>query len=117
MSGELKPLGINVTCVFPGVFRTNFFSQGSLNWEDLNTISDYDLARQNQKKFLSASDRQQKGDPVKGMQVLIQAVNSDNPPVNLVLGSDAYQLADKKIEIVNTELATWRNKGVDTDFE
>lgn len=117
LSGELKPLGINVTCVLPGNFRTDFLSQGSLNWEDLKNITDYDSARQNQKKFLSASDWQQKGNPVKGMQVLIQAINSDNPPIHLLLGSDAYQLADKKIELVKDELATWRNKGTDTNFE
>ncbi len=117
LSGELKPFGIHVTCVFPGVFRTNFFSQGSLNWEDLNNIADYDLARQNQKKFLSASDRQQKGNPTKGRQVLIQAVNSDTPPTHLLLGSDAYQLADKKMELVKDELASWHSKGTDTNFE
>lgn len=102
--------------VSPGDFRTNFLSDGSLQWSDKNTISNYDTAREEQKAVLVNNNKKQKGDPNKGMAVLIEAVESNEMPIHLTLGSDAYKLREEKTKLIEQELAQWKEKASKTDF-
>ncbi|MGF2052388.1 SDR family oxidoreductase [Enterococcus casseliflavus] len=117
LNHELNPIGIKVMSVLPGNFRTNFLSAGSLQWADTNTISEYDALREEQRTNLTNGDKMQEGDPEKGMQVVIEAIESDLMPIHLTLGSDAYLLREEKAEQIKEELVRWEKLAVQTDFD
>lgn len=60
--------------------------------------------------------RHQAGDPVKAAQVLLKLVAADNPPVHLLLGSDALRLVREKIGSLNGEIEAWETVSQSTDF-
>lgn len=68
-------------------------------------------------QFLDKIEGTQPGDPDKAAQVLIQVVNSDNPPLRLVLGKYAYSKFRNKIESLTAELDAWEQIAASTDFE
>jgi NAD(P)-dependent dehydrogenase (short-subunit alcohol dehydrogenase family) len=112
---EAKPLGINVTVVLPGYFRTNFLKSGSL-LTPVNEIADYKATRDSQEMHQNQIDGNQPGDPVKGANAIIDAANEANPPLHLFLGSDAYAMAKNKIGLMDRELETWKALTTGTDF-
>lgn len=112
---ELAPLGIRVTIVEPGAFRTNF--AGEANMRPAATIQDYQATTEPLRQYLYGNDGQQPGDPAKAAQAMIQVVESEKPPLRLVLGVDAYQGWEKKYAAMRDELATWRSVGEATAFD
>ncbi|MCJ8209815.1 oxidoreductase [Mucilaginibacter sp. RS28] len=113
---ELKPFGIHVTIVQPGYFRTNFLSKGSMATPG-NPIAEYDNVRQSVDMHQNQIDQQQPGDPVKGVAAIIKVASAENPPLNLFLGADAYQVAQDKIAYVQKDLDNWKAVTVSTGFE
>jgi NAD(P)-dependent dehydrogenase (short-subunit alcohol dehydrogenase family) len=88
LHGELAPLGIHVTVVEPGSFRTEFLSAGSVHQAKQN-ISDY---ADTVGKFLTgmeASNGHQPGDPVKAVAAIRKLADAPEPPLRLQLGSDS----------------------------
>ncbi|MEM7580059.1 MAG: short-chain dehydrogenase/reductase, partial [Cyanobacteria bacterium P01_A01_bin.80] len=59
----------------------------------------------------------QPGDPAKAAEAIIKVINSENPPLRLVLGKYAYTKFRKKIESLKTELDKWEAVSANTDFE
>ncbi|MHC5534528.1 SDR family oxidoreductase [Priestia megaterium] len=116
LAQEVKPLGINVTSVKPGEFRTNFLSTGSLSARGENPIDDYDQIRNEQEVGLGQSDRNQQGDPDKGMDLLIRISKEVNPPLHLFLGPDAYEVANNKIKNVQKDMEDWKDLATSTNF-
>lgn len=116
LAHELKPLGIHVTSLKPGDFRTNFLSPGSLEWPDQNPINDYNQIRKEQEEGLNKNDKNQGGDPEKFAELVIQVSKEANPPLHLFVGSDAYELANKKIEDVQKEMEAWKALATSTGF-
>ncbi|MBB3112137.1 NAD(P)-dependent dehydrogenase (short-subunit alcohol dehydrogenase family) [Paenibacillus phyllosphaerae] len=114
---ELQPLGIHVTSLKPGGFRTNFLSPGSLFWSDRDPIEDYDQIRQNTQANLGKNDKNQGGDPNKFAELLIRISKEDQPPLHLFIGTDAYKLATSKIENIQKEMDTWRVIATSTGFD
>lgn len=112
--GEVAPLGIKVTIVEPGPFRTDFIGRSLERAK--NSIDDYKPTVGQFLQFLDKIEGSQPGDPEKAAQVLIQVVNSENPPTRLVLGKYAYGKFRQKIKSLNTELGTWESVAVNTDF-
>ena len=106
---EVAPLGIRVTLVEPGAFRTGF--AGTANLRPATTIADYAAAIEPIRQYLYGNDGKQLGDPRKAAQVMIQAVESDDPPLRLMLGADAYALWEQKLAAMQAELARWRSLG------
>jgi len=106
---EVAPLGIRVTLVEPGAFRTSF--AGTANLRPATTISDYAAAIEPIRQYLYGNDGKQLGDPRKAAQVMIKAVESDDPPLRLMLGADAYDLWEQKLAAMQAELARWRPLG------
>lgn len=111
---ELKPLGIRVTIVQPGPFRTNFIGE-SLQCAE-NHISDYDRTSGKFLQFLKKMEGQQPGDPAKAVQAIIAVVNAERPPLRLVLGKYANEKAQKSIITAENERAKWASIGLPTDF-
>lgn len=109
---EVKPLGIRVTLIEPGAFRTDFASSAAMRAE--REIGDYAALTAGVDEYFRTQNGQQVGDPAKGVQVMIDMVESANPPVRLMLGEDAYQLWEGSVASRNRDLSQWRDRGIDT---
>lgn len=116
LAQEVQPFGIHVTAIKPGYFRTNFLSPGSISGTSTNLIDDYTTMREGQEAFLKDFDQNQPGDPEKAMDVLIQVSESENPPLHLFLGQDAYEVAKSKIASIEKDLADWEALATSTNF-
>jgi NAD(P)-dependent dehydrogenase (short-subunit alcohol dehydrogenase family) len=111
---EVKPLGIHVTIVEPGTFRTEF--AGAANMSPEQSIDAYQPVVEPLRQYLYGNHGQQPGDPRKAALAMIQAVESDDPPLRLILGKDAYDLWAQKRAAEQDEINTWRAVGEDTAF-
>lgn len=109
---EVKPLGIRVTLIEPGAFRTGFAGSAAMKAE--GRIQDYAALNAGMEDYYATQDGQQMGDPVKAAQVIIDMVDGDTAPVRLMLGEDAYQLWEGAVASRARDLATWRQRGEDT---
>ncbi|NIJ54066.1 oxidoreductase [Dyadobacter arcticus] len=116
LAAEVKSFGIKVTVVEPGYFRTNFLTSGSLGTPK-NEIAEYKEVREVQNAHQQDINGNQPGDPAKAADVLIRIASEANPPLNLFLGQDAYDLAQAKIEAVGKELENWKEVTISTGFE
>jgi NAD(P)-dependent dehydrogenase (short-subunit alcohol dehydrogenase family) len=114
LAAELKPLGIKVTIVQPGPFRTDFIGRSLQRAQ--NHIADYDRTSGKFLRFLESMEGKQPGDPAKAAEAIISAVESDAPPLRLVLGRYANDKARKKFAEAERERATWEHIGLPTDF-
>lgn len=114
LANDLKPLGIYVTAVAPGWFRTNFAKPDSIAFGK-NQLQAYDFIRTAHQKF-NEMDGKQAGDPDKLGMALIQLVNSPNPPTTLFLGTDAWQRANTKVAQLSAQLEEWKQLSQSTDF-
>ncbi len=112
---EVKPLGIHVTIIEPGAFRTEF--SGAANMRPEKSITDYEPVVEPIRQYLYGNDGKQPGDPRKAALAIIKAVESDAPPLRLMLGADAYGLWEKKRAELDAELEEWRDVGVNTAFD
>lgn len=112
---EVKPLGINVTIVEPGAFLTNF--AGDANMQPSNEIDDYKAVIEPIQKYLYGNHGKQPGDPKKAALAMIQAIESQNPPLRLMLGADAYGLWEQKRTAERQEFEQWKEIGIDTAYE
>ncbi len=115
LAKEVASLGIKVTIVEPGAFRTDFNGR-SLSTPD-QLIDDYAATSGEFLKWIQEMDGKQPGDPDKAAEAMIQAVESENPPLRLALGADAVSAISEKLESVKVELDTWKQVAVNTAFE
>lgn len=94
LSEELRPYNVHVTNVMPGFLRTEFLTPTSFKMANLET-SAYKESIEQRLTFASKMNGTQPGDPFKVAKVYQQIVAMDTPPTELMLGSDAYQIALK----------------------
>lgn len=113
LAAELKPLGIKVTIVQPGPFRTDFIRRSLERAE--GHIADYDRTSGKFVRFLETMEGRQPGDPAKAAQAILAAVESETPPLRLVLGKYATGKARRKLADADRELAAWEHIGLATD--
>jgi NAD(P)-dependent dehydrogenase (short-subunit alcohol dehydrogenase family) len=114
MSHELKPLGIKVLIVEPGPFRTDWAGR-SAN-EAPRTISDYATTAQARTDTMRTNSGKQPGDPVRAAEAIIKAVESDDPPLRLLLGKAALTNARIKIEALKKDFDGWESVSAGADF-
>jgi len=114
LAAELKPLGIKVTIVQPGPFRTDFIGRSLERAE--NHIADYDRSSGKFLRFLETMDGRQPGDPARAAEAIIAAVESEAPPLRLVLGKYANDKTRKKLSDAERERAAWEPVGLPADF-
>ena len=102
LRAELQPLGISVTVVEPGAFRTDF--AGRSLTQSSTVIDDYAETAGKRRKEHDTMHGTQPGDPAKAAQAIITAVESDEPPAFLLLGNDALntyrQLAAARLDSI-----------------
>jgi NAD(P)-dependent dehydrogenase (short-subunit alcohol dehydrogenase family) len=115
LAAEVVPLGIKVTIVEPGPFRTEFLA-GSLALAK-NVIPDYDKTAGITRAGASTRNGNQPGDPSRAAAAIIKAMTSENPPLHLLLGRLAYEQANKKINHLQNDIETWREVTLGADFE
>lgn len=115
LANDLKPLGINVSTVLPGWFRTSFAKEESIELSE-KQIPDYEYIRAAHEKFKS-TDGKQIGNPDKVADVLMKLINESTPPVNLFIGSDAYKRASSKIEDLTKNIEIWKEESFSTDYK
>jgi NAD(P)-dependent dehydrogenase (short-subunit alcohol dehydrogenase family) len=111
---EVKPLGIDVLIVEPGPFRTNW--AGPSIKQSATQIDDYAATAGERRKQTSARSGNQAGDPVRAAQAIIDAALSDKPPLRLLLGKTALELARKKLDLLRQDFDTWEATTVGADF-
>ncbi|RYD76150.1 MAG: SDR family oxidoreductase [Sphingobacteriales bacterium] len=116
LAAEVKSLGIKATVVEPGYFRTAFLTSGSLAVPK-NPIDAYKEVRDSQAAHQNDINNQQPGDPAKAADVIIGAAESENAPLHLFLGPDAYQVADAKIADVQKDMENWKGLATSTNFD
>lgn len=114
LAAELRPLGIKVTIVQPGPFRTEFIGHSLERAE--HQIADYDRTSGKFLRFLEAMEGKQPGDPAKAAEAIIAAVESDTPPLRLALGKYANDKTRKKFADAEKEHAAWEHVGLSTDY-
>ncbi|MGJ5675240.1 MAG: oxidoreductase [Nostochopsis sp.] len=115
LAREVASLGIKVTIVEPGAFRTDFNGRSLVVAE--TPIGDYEEVIGGFRQWIKDIDGKQPGDPVKAAAAMIQAVESENPPLRLALGKDALDAIADKLESVKTELDAWREVSTNTAYE
>lgn len=116
LAAEVKSFGVTVTIVSPGYFRTSFLSADSLR-VPANEIAAYKEVREAQTAHQHEINGNQPGDPEKAVAVMIEVAESQNPPLHLLLGQDAYNLAYAKMDALKKEMDTWKALATATDME
>ena len=111
---EVSPLGIKVIVVEPGEFRTDF-SGRSLK-QSRTVIADYAETAGRRRIENDTTDGHQMGDPARGAQLIITAVEASNPPSLLLLGSDAVRVVNDALDKVRAEVEAWKKYSFTTYF-
>lgn len=106
LAAEVAPLGIKLTIVEPGPFRTNF--AGTSLKQAVNRIADYEATAGAFRNRMEQVTGQQEGNPAKAAAAIIQITQAENPPLRLPLGKIAVNTITSKLESVRTDLDNWR---------
>jgi NAD(P)-dependent dehydrogenase (short-subunit alcohol dehydrogenase family) len=114
LSKECEPLGIRAFIVEPGPFRTDWAGR-SLKMPK-NAIADYAATAGIRRHNISGSSGKQAGDPIRACLAMIQAVESEKPPMRLVLGKMALDTARAKLAQVQTDLNAWQETTLGADY-
>lgn len=112
---EVKSLGIHVTALAPGQFRTDW--AGRSMDRAPRSIPAYDAIMDPIRAARQAKSGRQPGDPAKAAQALLKLVDSDAPPTRLYLGDDALAVVEQKLDLMRTEIATWEALSRSTNFD
>jgi len=115
LAAEAKDFNIRATVVYPGYFRTSFLTGDSLRVPE-NPIAAYTAVRSSQEMHEQSINGNQPGDPEKAAAAMIHVAESEQAPLHLFLGEDAYNLAQTKIDLVETELENWKSTTLSTAF-
>ena len=114
LAAELAPLGIHVTIVEPGPFRTGFLGRtGQLS---ALRIPDYDATAGKARIYYVDQIGKQPGDPLRAVEAMMQVVESPNPPLRLLLGRNALQRVRAKLDTWQKEIAAWESTTTGADF-
>jgi NAD(P)-dependent dehydrogenase (short-subunit alcohol dehydrogenase family) len=113
LAAEVAHLGIRVTIVEPGAFRTDFNTR-SLRWSE--PMPDYSEFMGPELEEFEAFRGNEPGDPCRAAQAIITAVGLDDPPLRLPLGADAFSEIRAYLQTRLTELDSTELIGADTGF-
>ena len=115
LAKEVEPLGMHVTCVEPGPFRTDWAGR-SLK-QTPNKIADYAETAGARLKGTSDGSGKQAGDPRRAGELMIEITQVANPPHQLVLGAWGVDAVDKRLAGMRKEFDAWRDRGAATDYD
>jgi NAD(P)-dependent dehydrogenase (short-subunit alcohol dehydrogenase family) len=115
LAAEVAPLGVRVTIVEPGAFRTNW--SGPSMRQSASAIGDYAETAGTRRAATLATYGHQPGDPVKAAEAVITAVGSAEPPLRLLLGKAAYEIATARLDTLRATFDEWRELTLSTDYQ
>jgi NAD(P)-dependent dehydrogenase (short-subunit alcohol dehydrogenase family) len=110
---EVAPLGITVTAVAPGSFRTDWAGRSMARTP--RSIPDYDELFDPIRATRRQKSGKQLGDPAKAARVMLDVIDSPSPPAHLLLGSDALGLVRQKLSELTAEIDQWEAISRSTD--
>jgi NAD(P)-dependent dehydrogenase (short-subunit alcohol dehydrogenase family) len=111
---ECGPLGIKVTCIEPGPFRTDWAGR-SLK-QTPSTIADYEESAGARLRQTAAKTGSQPGDPVRAAATMIHITEVDDPPRHFVLGAFGVDAVTKALTKHLAEVERWRDLSLGADF-
>ncbi|AHG46285.1 oxidoreductase [Rhizobium leguminosarum bv. trifolii CB782] len=114
LAKEVAPFGIKVTVIEPGGFRTDFAGASTVLTEGR---AEYAATVGATVRFQREYDGRQPGDPAKAAAVVIHIAGLDQPPLRLLLGSDAVRNVEKADAARIEADREWRAVSVSTDFD
>jgi NAD(P)-dependent dehydrogenase (short-subunit alcohol dehydrogenase family) len=114
LAQEVKGLGIKVTAIAPGSFRTEWAGRSMVRSE--RSVSDYDTVFDPVRKRRLDNSGQQPGDPAEAARVLLEIAESDEPPTHLLLGRDALKLVKERLAALHEEIQAWEPVSRSTDY-
>jgi NAD(P)-dependent dehydrogenase (short-subunit alcohol dehydrogenase family) len=114
LAEDVKSLGVKVTLVAPGSFRTNFLNGESIAVAE-RPIDDYKEITEARKLYLKR-DGQQPGDPEKAAAAIIKVAAQENPPLHLLLGGDAYNRVLTRLDTLHNEIRLMGEVTCSTDL-
>jgi NAD(P)-dependent dehydrogenase (short-subunit alcohol dehydrogenase family) len=115
LAAEVAPLGIHVTIVEPGPFRTDFLGRSGV--EAQQRIADYDPTAGKTRQYFHDQAGKQAGDPAKAVAAMIAAVEAEDPPKHLILGKIAFNRMSQRLDQWKQELEAWRDVSLGADFD
>ncbi len=113
LSKEVEHLGIKVTIVEPGGFRTDF--AGRSFTQPANRIDDYITSERTD--AIGEYHNNQPGDPVKAVKAMIEIADMENPPLRLPLGEDALENMEAKLKALKENIEEMREIAVNTKVD
>ncbi len=113
MRSEMAPFGVHVTTLCPGSFRTDWAGRSMVRTD--RSIADYDSLFDPIREARQAVSGKQLGDPQKLAAAVLTLVASENPPPQLLLGSDALKHVTARIDRLQQEIEAWKALTVSTD--
>lgn len=111
---EVAPLGIKVTIIEPGPFRTEWAGPSMISARQ--RIEAYADTAHKTIATINGYSGKQPGDPAKAAAVMIKVVESPNPPLRLPLGETALGRIRGKLKSMSEELTAWEKLGRDTSY-
>ncbi len=113
---ELNHLGIGVTIVEPGAFRTEF-GASSMDMSAQDSADYQDLFGPLRNYLTTQYHGTEPGDPAKAVKALLKALDAPQPPARLVLGEDALRGVREKLSTVEKQVADWEALSLSTNFD
>ena len=124
MATEMAPLGVKVTIIEPGGFRTDFAGSST---KILSGHPDYDSTVGEAARFQRTYNGKQPGDPAKAALVVLKVVSMDGPPFTvlnsnlklhrIIFGSDAYKIIGSRLDALQVEYKASKDLAYSTDFQ
>ena len=114
LAAEAGPLGIRVTCIEPGPFRTDWAGRSLI--QTPNAIPDYATTAGARLTATAEKSGTQAGDPVRAGEAMIQVTEMEDPPRHLVLGAWGYDAVTTRLKQRLAEIEAWRETSLGADY-
>jgi NAD(P)-dependent dehydrogenase (short-subunit alcohol dehydrogenase family) len=115
LAKEVRPLGIYVTAVEPGMFRTDWAGRSMVR--SGRSIADYDAIFNPIREARKARDGRQPGDPARAGNAIAEFLTAPEPPLHLLLGPDAFEYVNKELDTLRAEFDAWERVTRSTNFD
>lgn len=116
LAQEVAPFGIHVTLIEPSGFRTDWGGRSSVKTDTaIPELKDSMVGMMLQ--GVSRQSGQEPGDPAKAAEAVINVVETETPPLRLLLGKAAYQAATHKLSTMSESIESWKDTTLRADFE
>ncbi|QND15920.1 SDR family NAD(P)-dependent oxidoreductase [Rhizobium leguminosarum] len=114
LSHEVRPLGIDVTILEPGAFRTDWAGRSMV--ESSTIIEDYAETAGKRRRATRSISGNQPGDPTRAATAIISAFEADAPPLRLLLGAPALKIARERLDALRANFDAWAETTLSADF-